>query len=217
MDPAARASCSKRCRRCGSVERFSNTFTATSRFRFASRARYTSPMPPAPIRETISKVPRRVPVARAIMAGAIIRHACKPSTHWILKCCQELNYSSGCVLLSVFTVRLYGASLLDVLLDVGDLTLHERHLQILVHINLLGRQRNNFLRLAQQGFHFVGRLPQLNGRGRLRRLSRFRGLLRRLLVLASLRILSTLLLILLSASAASTSRIWPTTSATWPP
>jgi hypothetical protein len=39
------------------------------------------------------------------MAGAIIRHACKPSTHWILKCCQELNYSSGCVLLSVFTVR----------------------------------------------------------------------------------------------------------------
>jgi hypothetical protein len=51
------------------------------------------------------------------MAGAIIRHACKPSTHWILKCCQELNDSSGRVLLSVFTVRPCRTRLLNVLTE----------------------------------------------------------------------------------------------------
>ena len=41
------------------------TFSATSRFSFVSRARYTSPMPPAPSGERISYGPRRVPAVRA--------------------------------------------------------------------------------------------------------------------------------------------------------
>ena len=41
------------------------TFSATSRLSFVSRARYTSPMPPAPRAERISYGPRRVPTGRA--------------------------------------------------------------------------------------------------------------------------------------------------------
>ena len=37
------------------------------------------------------------------MAGAIIRHACKASTHWIANCCEELRCSNGCVLLHVYS------------------------------------------------------------------------------------------------------------------
>lgn len=52
---AARASCSKRATRMGSVATAAgNTFTATSRPSRVSRARYTSPMPPAPSRAVTS-------------------------------------------------------------------------------------------------------------------------------------------------------------------
>ena len=48
--PAAWASCSKRRRRSGSAEKETGrTLIATSRFSRSSRARYTSPIPPAPI------------------------------------------------------------------------------------------------------------------------------------------------------------------------
>src|SRR5262245_43088849 len=58
----ARASRSKRARRSGSAaKRSGRTLIATSRFRRASRARYTSPMPPAPSEPVISYEPRRVP------------------------------------------------------------------------------------------------------------------------------------------------------------
>ncbi len=63
----ARASCSKRCRR--SVSRAKDSgriFKATSRPNRVSRARYTSPMPPAPSGATISYGPTLVPEVRAI-------------------------------------------------------------------------------------------------------------------------------------------------------
>src|SRR5947207_15519537 len=59
---AARASCSNRARRSRSAGRPEGMpFSATSRPSFVSRARYTSPMPPAPMAERISYGPRRVP------------------------------------------------------------------------------------------------------------------------------------------------------------
>src|SRR5579862_5021314 len=65
----ARASCSKRRNRSASEAKESgNSFRATSRPRRASRARYTSPMPPAPMSATISYGPNLVPGARAISA-----------------------------------------------------------------------------------------------------------------------------------------------------
>ena len=45
---------------------------ATSRPRRGSRARYTSPMPPAPIRESTSYGPRRVPACRAMWLPRIM-------------------------------------------------------------------------------------------------------------------------------------------------
>ena len=58
------ASCRKRVTRCGSVATASgSTLIATWRFRLVSLARYTSPMPPAPICAVISYTPRRVPGA----------------------------------------------------------------------------------------------------------------------------------------------------------
>src|ERR1700675_2956784 len=51
-----------RARRSGSLANASGRiFSATSRFSFVSRARYTSPMPPAPRAERISYEPRRAP------------------------------------------------------------------------------------------------------------------------------------------------------------
>src|SRR5499425_2094808 len=65
---AAFASCSKRCSRCGSEEKDAGrTLIATSRFNRGSRARYTSPIPPAPIADTISYGPRRVSLLIAIL------------------------------------------------------------------------------------------------------------------------------------------------------
>src|SRR6185436_13993197 len=62
---AARASSSKRCNRSMSAEKDDgSTLIATSRPRRASRARYTSPIPPAPSVERISYGPRRTPAAR---------------------------------------------------------------------------------------------------------------------------------------------------------
>src|SRR5215510_10617634 len=56
------ASRSKRANRSGSVANVSgSTLTATSRCSRVSRARYTSPIPPAPMAATISYGPRRAP------------------------------------------------------------------------------------------------------------------------------------------------------------
>src|SRR5215831_3953142 len=44
-----------------SVNASGRIFSATSRLSFVSRARYTSPMPPAPMADRISYAPRRVP------------------------------------------------------------------------------------------------------------------------------------------------------------
>src|SRR3974390_249850 len=64
---AAWASNSKRCRRSGSRDQYSGrTLIATSRFRATSRARYTSPIPPAPSGATISNASSRVPAASGI-------------------------------------------------------------------------------------------------------------------------------------------------------
>src|ERR1700733_7592456 len=63
------ASCWKRRNRSGSrAKAAGKTLIATSRLSRASRARYTSPMPPAPTADTISYGPSFVPGARAIRA-----------------------------------------------------------------------------------------------------------------------------------------------------
>jgi hypothetical protein len=46
-----------------------NSFKATSRASFVSRARYTSPIPPLPMRARISYAPRRVPGISATYSG----------------------------------------------------------------------------------------------------------------------------------------------------
>src|SRR6266496_1896502 len=51
------------------AKRSGSTLIATSRFSFVSRARYTSPMPPAPRAETISYGPSRWPGVRANCRG----------------------------------------------------------------------------------------------------------------------------------------------------
>src|SRR6266568_1735516 len=67
---AAWASCLKRRRRSASSENAAgNTFTATSRPKAASRARYTSPIPPAPTGAMISKDPSFEPEVKAICEG----------------------------------------------------------------------------------------------------------------------------------------------------
>src|SRR5215472_135941 len=64
---AARASYSKRSKRSGSEVRNSGRILiATSRSNRVSRARYTSPIPPAPRGERISYCPRIAPGARVI-------------------------------------------------------------------------------------------------------------------------------------------------------
>ena len=63
--PAAAPRASNRASRSGSLaKRGGSTLIATSRPSFVSRARYTSPMPPAPSGPTISKEPSFVPTAR---------------------------------------------------------------------------------------------------------------------------------------------------------
>src|SRR5271170_3878256 len=63
------ASCWKRRNRSGSrAKAAGKTLIATSRLSRASRARYTSPMPPAPTADTISYGPSFVPGVRAIRA-----------------------------------------------------------------------------------------------------------------------------------------------------
>src|SRR5882762_210781 len=60
----------KRARRSGSSANVSGmTFNATSRPSFVSRARYTSPIPPAPRAERISYAPTRVPAFRSMLSG----------------------------------------------------------------------------------------------------------------------------------------------------
>src|SRR5438477_5349356 len=67
--PAALASCSNRLRRSPSAEKDAGrTLIATSRFRRGSRARYTSPIPPAPRGDRTSYGPRRLPAAIVISA-----------------------------------------------------------------------------------------------------------------------------------------------------
>src|SRR5687768_1743981 len=66
-DASVFASRSKRIRRSGSLANDSGRiFSATSRSSLVSRARYTSPMPPAPILAAISYGPKRAPEARAM-------------------------------------------------------------------------------------------------------------------------------------------------------
>src|SRR5262245_12922307 len=71
IDASARASRSNRARRSGFVIHASGrTLIATSRPSAASRARYTSPMPPAPSGATISYTPSFVPAVSG-MRGAL--------------------------------------------------------------------------------------------------------------------------------------------------
>src|SRR5580700_5834102 len=72
------ASCWKRRNRSGSrAKAAGKTLIATSRLSRASRARYTSPMPPAPTGDTISYGPSFVPGVRAIRARnyRLVQHA----------------------------------------------------------------------------------------------------------------------------------------------
>ena len=82
---AARASCSNRASRSRSCASASGrTFSATSRPRRVSRARKTSPMPPAPRGARTSYAPRRVPaervmgVAPPILCGKLAAPVTKP-------------------------------------------------------------------------------------------------------------------------------------------
>src|SRR6267142_1042424 len=69
---AARASCSKRRKRSLSEENAAGRILiATLRSKRASRARYTSPIPPAPSSSIISYGPSFVPEGRAIAHGII--------------------------------------------------------------------------------------------------------------------------------------------------
>src|SRR6266567_5824017 len=68
--PTTRASCSKRRSRSVSwANDGGKVFTATSRRKRASRARYTSPIPPAPKRDKISYGPSLVPETSAMDRG----------------------------------------------------------------------------------------------------------------------------------------------------
>src|ERR1700693_3888692 len=73
-DEIARASRSKRCFASGLSDRCcGRTLIATVRSSRVSRARYTSPIPPAPIAETISYGPSREPAFRDTLAEIIGR------------------------------------------------------------------------------------------------------------------------------------------------
>src|SRR5215468_7027326 len=87
---AACASCSKRASRSGSLEKAAGRILiATSRLSRVSRARYTSPIPPAPRGARISYGPRRVPGPRDMGCqedGAIVdtmRHRLEGA--WLLR------------------------------------------------------------------------------------------------------------------------------------
>src|SRR5580765_1379811 len=68
------ASRSKRWRTSGDEDRWDGrTLTATVRSSRVSRARYTSPIPPAPIAERISYGPNRMPAESVISAPEILR------------------------------------------------------------------------------------------------------------------------------------------------
>src|ERR1700689_5421812 len=77
------ASCWKRRNRSGSrAKAAGKTLIATSRLSRASRARYTSPMPPAPTADTISYGPSFVPGVRAIRARnyRLVQHVALDAT-----------------------------------------------------------------------------------------------------------------------------------------
>src|SRR6188508_756702 len=79
---AARASLSSRATRSGSrASVWGSTLSATSRPRRQSRARYTSPMPPAPSEVTISYLPSRAPEENGM--ARIYRKAACMSNGWI--------------------------------------------------------------------------------------------------------------------------------------
>jgi hypothetical protein len=81
----ALASRSSRCRRTGSEDKLAgSTLIATSRSRRVSRARYTSPMPPAPSGETISYGPSLVPTSAPCVARHHSPRVKEPIT-WIQK------------------------------------------------------------------------------------------------------------------------------------
>src|SRR6266852_219132 len=82
----ARASRSKRSRSCGLLERCSGrTLTATMRSSRVSLARYTSPIPPAPIEEMISYGPSRVEGWRDIAVACSLPH-------------QSAAWNAGCAI-----------------------------------------------------------------------------------------------------------------------
>src|SRR5438270_8580354 len=65
-----------RASRSGSLaKRSGSTLIATSRLSFVSRARHTSPIPPAPIGATISYGPRRVPAVTVTEYADSTRHS----------------------------------------------------------------------------------------------------------------------------------------------
>ena len=71
-DASTRASRAKRARRsASSANSGDRTFTATSRFSSVSRARYTCPMPPAPIILPITRVLSRRPVSTVSVEGSM--------------------------------------------------------------------------------------------------------------------------------------------------
>src|SRR5688572_15660384 len=79
---AARASCSNRASRSGSAaDAVGRTLIATSRPSRESRARYTSPMPPAPSTESTSYGPSREPVVSGMDESANYR--CKEESQLV--------------------------------------------------------------------------------------------------------------------------------------
>src|SRR5260370_15645336 len=96
-----RASRSNRSRRSGSSARCAGrTLIATMRSRRVSRARYTSPIPPAPIAPVISYGPRVVPVERRIKCGPILHQALRFEiifqTDYLRKLLLPRRSSIGC-------------------------------------------------------------------------------------------------------------------------
>jgi hypothetical protein len=82
-DPAASVSCAKRLSRSGSLAKCgAMTFIATSRRRRGSRARYTSPMPPAPSSATTSYGPIRLPDFKGTRRLYACRRRLEPRDHY---------------------------------------------------------------------------------------------------------------------------------------
>lgn len=92
---AARASCVKRCRRSPSAEKDDGrTLIATSRPKRGSRARYTSPIPPAPSGAGISYGSSFVPEVSAMRAPHYsVRHPLVPSETGKFNCCDQRFHS----------------------------------------------------------------------------------------------------------------------------